>query len=97
MFDLVDIWAARTRNTVQLVSANDHVHLPNSLHYEGLAIDLHSSDLSGLAGALRGAGYRVLWQIPGHYGHVHVELTDVQPRALMASLDAVVGVPLASD
>ena len=95
MFDLVDIWAARTRNTVRLVSANDHVHLPNSLHYEGLALDLHSSDLDGLARALSRAGYRVLWRVPGHYGHVHVEMGGVEPRALMASLE--LGVTLASD
>jgi hypothetical protein len=95
MFDLVDIWAARTQNTVRLVSANDHVHLPNSLHYEGLALDLHSSDLDGLAAALRGVGYRVLWRVPGHYAHVHVELNGVEPRALMASLDS--GPLLASD
>ena len=88
MFDLVDIWAARTGHSAQLVSANDHVHTANSLHYEGLAVDLHSSNLDGLARALRGAGYRVLWQVPGHYGHVHVEVTGVEPRALMASLAA---------
>lgn len=95
MFDLVDIWAARTHNTVRLVSANDHVHLPNSRHYEGLALDLHSSELAGLAGALRGAWYRVLWRVPGHYGHVHVELNGAESRALMASLE--VGAPRASD
>ena len=87
MFDLVDIWAARTGNTVRLVSANDHIHTPNSLHYEGLALDLHSSNLDGLARALRTAGYRVLWRVPGHYGHVHVEMSGVEPRGLMASLD----------
>jgi hypothetical protein len=74
---------------VRLVSANDHVHTPNSLHYEGLALDLHSSDLNGLAKALRGAGYRVLWQVPGHYEHVHVETAGVEPRGLMAALDVV--------
>jgi hypothetical protein len=95
MFDLVDIWAARTGHTVRLVSANDHVHTPNSLHYEGLAVDLHSSNLDGLAKALRGAGYRVLWQVPGHYGHVHVETTGVEPRGLMAAVDLTA--PVGSD
>jgi hypothetical protein len=94
MFDIVDIWAARTHNTVQLVSANDHVHLPNSLHYEGLAVDLHSSDLNGLAVALRGAGYRVLWQVPGHYGHVHVELTGIKSTDLLASVRGQLGTGL---
>jgi hypothetical protein len=73
MFDLADIWAARTGNTVRLVSANDHVHERNSAHYTGLAVDLHSSDPDGLAVFLRASGYRVLWNVPGHYAHVHAE------------------------
>lgn len=85
IFDLADIWAARTGNTVSLVSANDHVHSRGSTHYAGLAVDLHSSDSEGLSRAMRQAGYRVLWNVPGHYGHVHVELggTHVEPRALV--------------
>lgn len=73
IFDLADIWAVRTNNSVRLVSANDHVHAGGSAHYAGRAVDLHSSDLDGLAGAMRSIGYRVLWKVPGHYGHVHVE------------------------
>ena len=73
IFDLADIWAVRTGNTVSLVSANDHVHSRRSAHYEGLAIDLHSSAPSALAQALRAAGYAVLWNVPGHFGHVHVQ------------------------
>lgn len=73
IFDLADIWAARTGHDVRLVSANDHIHSRKSAHYEGLALDFHSSDPNGLSAALRGAGYRVLWNVPGHYGHVHVE------------------------
>jgi hypothetical protein len=73
MFDLADIWATRTGNTVRLVSANDHVHARRSMHYAGLAIDLHSSAPDALAQAMRRAGYRVLWKVPGHYGHLHIE------------------------
>jgi hypothetical protein len=76
MFDVADIWAARTGNTVRLVSANDHVHSRGSAHYDGVALDLHSSDPDGLSAALRLAGYRVLWNVPGHWGHVHVEVED---------------------
>ena len=73
MFDLADIWAARTGSNVRLVSANDHQHSAGSAHYRGLALDFHSSDLPGLSAAFRLAGYRVLWNVRGHYGHVHVE------------------------
>lgn len=73
IFDIADIWAARTGNVVRLVSANDHHHAPRSAHYRGLALDFHSSDLSGLSRALRLAGYAVLWNVRGHYGHVHVQ------------------------
>ncbi|MGD9901953.1 MAG: hypothetical protein AB7U83_00685 [Vicinamibacterales bacterium] len=57
------------------MSANDHVHSRASAHYEGLAVDLHSSDNDGLAGAMRQAGFLVLWRVPGHFGHLHVEVT----------------------
>lgn len=86
MFDLVDIWAARTGAWVRLVSANDHVHSRNSAHYAGVAIDLHSSDPDGLARMLPRAGYRVLWNVPGHYAHVHVEQplpAGAAPRPLL--------------
>jgi hypothetical protein len=73
MFHLADIWATRTGNDVRLVSANDHAHSRGSAHYDGLALDFHSSDPSGLARTLQQSGYRVLWRVPGHYGHVHVE------------------------
>jgi hypothetical protein len=73
MFDVADIWAARTGHDVRLVSANDHIHSRGSAHYAGLALDFHSSDPVGLSAALRRAGYRVLWNVPGHYAHVHVE------------------------
>ena len=73
MFDLADIWATRTGKEVRLVSANDHVHSKGSAHYAGMALDFQSSDPDGLSEAFRQAGYRVLWRVPGHYGHVHVE------------------------
>jgi hypothetical protein len=83
IFDLADIWAARTGNVVRVVSANDHVHSRRSAHYAGRALDLHSSDPDGLARALRRVGYRVLWRVPGHYSHVHVERRGpADPRPL---------------
>ena len=73
MFDLADIWARRTGHEVRLVSANDHVHARQSAHYAGMAIDLHSSAPDALAEAMRALGFRVLWRVPGHYRHLHVE------------------------
>lgn len=86
MFDLADIWARRTGNEVRLVSANDHVHAQRSAHYAGLAIDLHSSAPDALAEAMRALGFRVLWKVPGHYGHLHVE--DSRPVAPVPSAPA---------
>jgi hypothetical protein len=74
MFDVADIWATRTGETVRLVSANDHVHARQSMHYAGLAIDIHSSAPDALADLMRRAGYRVLWKVPGHFNHLHVEV-----------------------
>ena len=73
IFDMADIWATRTGERVRLVSANDHVHSRGSAHYEGLALDFQSSDPDALSATFRQAGYRVLWRVPGHFGHVHVE------------------------
>lgn len=81
IFNLADIWAARTGHEVVLVSANDHVHSRRSAHYTGLALDFHSTDPDSLSATFRHAGYRVLWKVPGHYAHLHVEQTD--PGALM--------------
>lgn len=78
IFDLADIWATRTGNTVTLVSANDHVHSRRSAHYAGVALDLHTSDPQGLTAMLRSRGYRVLWNVPGHHSHVHVEVENVE-------------------
>ena len=73
MFSVAQTWATRTGNSLRVVSANDHEHVPNSLHYEDRALDFHSSDLGGLAAHLRRFAYRVLWQVPGHHFHVHAE------------------------
>lgn len=74
MFHVAQTWATRHGETLRLVSANDHVHTsPMSKHFSDQALDFHSSDLDGLARWLTGYGYRVLWQVPGHYGHVHAE------------------------
>jgi hypothetical protein len=70
MFDLADIWAARSAEAVRLVSANDHIHARGSAHYAGLALDFQSSNPDALSSMFRLAGYRVLWRVPGH---VHVE------------------------
>jgi hypothetical protein len=95
MFDLADIWATRTAEAVRLVSANDHVHTRGSAHYAGLALDFQSSNSDGLSAMFRLAGYRVLWRVPGHYGHVHVEQQrsndtvpprDVRPRDVRPTL-----------
>jgi hypothetical protein len=87
IFDLADIWASRTGESVRLVSANDHVHSRGSAHYLGRALDLYSSNLDGLASAFRRAGFHVLWRVPGHYGHVHVEepAAGIALRPLMLS------------
>ena len=74
IFHLAEIWATRTNEDVRLVSANDHVHTRGSAHYDGLAVDFHASDPDDLARVMRLAGYHVLWRVPGHYSHVHVEL-----------------------
>jgi hypothetical protein len=89
MFDLAEIWAARTRHEVRLVSANDHVHSRGSAHYLGLALDFHSSDPDGLSEVFRRAGYRVLWKMPGHYAHVHVEYDRASEYSQRPLLPAV--------
>ena len=74
MFHTAATWATRTGNSLRVVSGNDHQHSsPRSKHFSDEALDFHSSDLDGLAAHLRRFEYRVLWQVPGHYGHVHAE------------------------
>lgn len=92
ILDLAEIWASRTGHEIRLVSANDHVHSRRSAHYMGLALDFHSSDMDGLAAMLRRAGYRVLWKVPGHFAHVHVEYAELKgmsPRPLTPTTPAV--------
>jgi hypothetical protein len=96
MFDVADIWARRTGNDVRLVSANDHVHSRRSAHYNGLALDLHSSAPAALASALRGLGYLVLWNVPGHFGHVHVQADGGEPDGRVARGPGNGGAPPAS-
>ena len=79
MFDVADIWATRTGFSVRLVSGNDHTHARQSMHYAGLAVDLHSSEPDALAATMRRAGYRVLWRVAGHFNHLHVEVPDAVP------------------
>jgi hypothetical protein len=75
LFDLAAIYAARTGSTVSLVSANDHLHSVRSAHYRDAAVDLHANEatLDGLRAWYEERGYRVLWRVPGHYGHLHAE------------------------
>jgi len=79
MFDVADIWATRTGYSVRLVSGNDHTHARQSMHYAGLAVDLHSSEPDALAATMRAAGYRVLWKVAGHFNHLHVEVSNGAP------------------
>jgi hypothetical protein len=73
MFHLAQTFATRSGASLRVVSANDHGHVRNSRHYSNEALDFWSSDLDGLATWLAAYGYRVLWQVPGHYAHVHAE------------------------
>ncbi|MCR4300862.1 MAG: hypothetical protein NUV51_04565 [Sulfuricaulis sp.] len=73
IFDDASIWAVRHQQRLVLVSANDHEHTVLSAHYRDAAIDVQGDDLDGLSRWLGGLGYRVYWQVPGHYFHVHAE------------------------
>ena len=57
-----------------MVSGNDHIHVNGSDHYRDRALDFHSSDLDGLAAWLTAYGYHVLWQVRGHFNHVHASM-----------------------
>lgn len=57
------------------------VHVKNSLHYRDEALDINADSAPGgekkwldkLAAKLMGEGWHVLWQVPGHYDHLHVD------------------------
>ena len=74
ILDAAIIWAQRTCHWVRVTSGNDHQHVTNSLHYTNQAVDLMSDDLPGLHAFLSVLGYRMLYNVPGHFQHVHVEL-----------------------
>ena len=62
-----------------------HVHAHHSAHYSGHAIDInvgrgvfearsgYAHHFDNLAANLRSEGYTVLWRVPGHYNHMHVQ------------------------
>lgn len=79
ILDTVLIWALRTCHWVRVTSGNDHIHAWNSLHYTNQAVDLMSDNLDELNSFLSRIGYRTLYQVRGHFNHVHVELA---PRGL---------------
>ena len=63
-----------------------HVHAHHSAHYSGRAIDVnvgagiveahshYAHQFDALAASLRSRGYKVLWRVPGHYNHIHVQV-----------------------
>ena len=62
-----------------------HVHAHHSAHYSGNAIDInvgrgvvearsgYAHRFDQLAANARAAGYTVLWRVPGHYDHMHIQ------------------------
>ena len=62
-----------------------HVHAHHSAHYSGNAIDInvgrgvvearsgYAHRFDQLASEARAAGYTVLWRVPGHYDHIHIQ------------------------
>jgi len=62
-----------------------HVHANHSAHYSGNAIDInvgrgvvearsqYAHRFDQLAAEARAAGYTVLWRVPGHYDHIHIQ------------------------
>ena len=62
-----------------------HVHANHSMHYAGRAIDVnvgrgvvearsgYAHRFDQLAAELRSEGYTVLWRVPGHYDHMHIQ------------------------
>mgnify|MGYP001588333050 CR=1 FL=1 len=73
MLEMAYYWTVQSGAKLRVVSANDHRHQRKSAHYAGAAIDFQGEKLNELAKWFRTWGYRVLWRVPGHYRHVHVE------------------------
>jgi len=71
--DVAAMWALRHGSELRIVSAQDHRHAPNSLHYDGLAVDFWADDMPALARWMDAHGLRVFWDVPGHYAHVHAD------------------------
>jgi hypothetical protein len=78
-------WSVYTQREVVVTSLNDHIHTPQSLHYQDRAVDFTVRTQGGAPDRLAlthfatwlttqlGAVYEVIWDVPGHYNHVHVE------------------------
>ena len=47
-------------------------------------MDLHSSAPDALAEAMRQAGFTVLWRVPGHFNHLHVEVAGQDAARTLA-------------
>ena len=47
-------------------------------------MDLHSSAPDALAEAMRLAGFTVLWRVPGHFNHLHVEVAGQDAARTLA-------------
>lgn len=62
------------------------VHVKNSLHYSGNALDINADSMKGgekqnldrLSARLQKQGWHVLWQVPGHFDHLHVDTANGQ-------------------
>ena len=78
MLILAALWTRLSGTTLRVVSASDHIHTRKSAHYRDAAIDFQGEPrwLNDFAKWMRGWGYRVLWRVPGHWKHVHVETQE---------------------
>ena len=60
------------------------VHVTNSQHYRREAIDVNADGAKGGEKAMLdkanamalAAGFKTIWQAPGHYGHVHIAVKN---------------------
>lgn len=77
ILEMAHYWAFQAGAKLRVVSANDHRHQRKSMHYAGAAIDFQGEQLDSLAKWFRNWDYRVLWHVPGHRRHVHVEKASV--------------------